>query len=102
MIESILDECLEEIRAKRATIAECLSRYPEMSAELKPLLEMALAIEQVPEIAPSDDFRRATRAGILRATTLNAKSDRRADRGHPFEQDPVGPATERRPAKTDA
>jgi hypothetical protein len=101
MIEAILDECLEAIRAKRSTMADCLARYPQISADLKPLLEMALAIEQVPDIAPSDEFKRATRARILHATDPNSQSDRRADRGRAFGDDPIGPVPARRPAESD-
>lgn len=66
MIESILDQCLEDIRARRATIAGCLAKYPEFADELKPLLEMAVAIEEIPEVKPSSNFKRATRELLSR------------------------------------
>lgn len=67
MIELILDECLEAIREKRATLAECLAKYPQYAEELAPLLEMAVAIENLPEIQPSEEFKQSTRARLLLA-----------------------------------
>jgi len=62
----ILDQCLEDIRAQRATVAECLARYPESADELKPLLETAGAIQAVPAVQPAAAFKQATRARLLR------------------------------------
>ena len=74
MIESILDECLEEIRAGRATVAACLARYPEYADDLKPLLEVALALEQVPDVKPSEEFKRSTRELLSRAGETRSSS----------------------------
>ncbi len=65
MIEDILDECLKEIQARRATVDDCLRKYPEYAEELRPLLEIALAVQDVPEIKPSEAFKRATRARLF-------------------------------------
>lgn len=65
MINVILDQCLEMIRAGRATVAECLARYPDSALELAPLLDMALAIESIPDVRPSSDFRQTMRAYLL-------------------------------------
>ncbi len=65
MIHVILDQCLERIRAQRATVAECLARYPDFALELAPLLDMALAIESLPDVKPSGDFRQTMRAFLL-------------------------------------
>jgi hypothetical protein len=89
MIESILDQCLEDIRGKRATMAECLAKYPEYARELKPLLEMALAIGEIPEIAPSAEFRREMRERLLQRPKPDApRFDGRADRSSAFDKDP--------------
>lgn len=78
MIESILDQCLEDIRARRATIAGCLAKYPEFADELKPLLEMAVAIEEIPEVKPSSEFKRATRELLSRLGNIGlSKADGR-------------------------
>lgn len=65
MINVILDQCLEKIRAGRATVAECLARYPDCALELAPLLNMALAIESIPDVRPSGDFKQTMRAYLL-------------------------------------
>ncbi len=65
MINVILDLCLEKIRAGRATVAECLARYPDCALELAPLLDMALAIESIPEVRPSGNFKETMRAYLL-------------------------------------
>lgn len=78
MIESILDQCLADIHARRATIADCLAKYPEFAEELKPLLEMAVAIEEIPAVKPSSDFKRATRNLLSRLGKIGlSKADGR-------------------------
>jgi hypothetical protein len=65
MINMILDQCLERIRAGRATVAECLARYPDCALELAPLLNMASAIESLPDVTPSLRFKQTMRAYLL-------------------------------------
>ncbi len=64
-IEAILDECLDAIRQRRATIAECLARYPDQAAELEPLLKAALSLDEAPDVQPSPEFKRALRERIM-------------------------------------
>ncbi|MBI4788946.1 MAG: hypothetical protein HY782_18090 [Chloroflexi bacterium] len=66
MIELILDECLEDILIRRATVAECLAKYADYAAELGPLLDTALAISQVTNVRPSYEFKAAMRARLTR------------------------------------
>ncbi len=65
MIDLILDECLNDIRAGRATLAECLAKYPDQAEELAPLLELGSALTQVSDVLPSPAFQQATRARLL-------------------------------------
>jgi hypothetical protein len=44
-----LDDCLTSLVTGQETIEECLSRYPEHAAELRPLLETALQVFQIPK-----------------------------------------------------
>ncbi len=80
MNDVILDKCLEDMRAHRASLADCLAKYPEVADELAPLLEIAQAIEAVPDVQPSAAFKRRTREQILpplriaRPATLNRPS----------------------------
>ncbi len=65
MIEAILDQCLEDIRQRRASIVDCLARYPEHAKELEPLLHAALALEQAADVQPTPEFKHALRERIL-------------------------------------
>ncbi len=65
MIEAILDQCLEDISLKHATLDECLAKYPDYAAELKPLLEAALALEQATDVRPTAEFKDKLRERIL-------------------------------------
>jgi hypothetical protein len=64
-IEAILDQCLEDIRQRHASIADCLARYPEHAKELEPLLQAALAFEQAASVQPTPEFKQALRERIL-------------------------------------
>ena len=48
-----LDECLTLLREGRATLEECLARYPEHASDLRPLLQVALTVSRVPPPVPS-------------------------------------------------
>ncbi len=56
-LDNVLDECLERLLAKGETIEQCLRSFPEHAAELKPLLETALAIKEISAIQPRPEFR---------------------------------------------
>ncbi|RME09307.1 MAG: hypothetical protein D6802_12445, partial [Ardenticatenia bacterium] len=47
-IEDIFEECLQAIEAGD-TLEACLARYPEYADELRPLLELALDLQQTPK-----------------------------------------------------
>ncbi len=57
----ILDECLERLLAKGETLEQCLQSHPEQAAELKPLLETALATKRASAIEPRSEFRARAR-----------------------------------------
>ncbi len=48
-LNKALDDCLTSLVTGQETIEECLSRYPEHAAELRPLLETALQVSQIPK-----------------------------------------------------
>ncbi len=59
---NILDECLERILVNGETIEQCLERYPEYAAELKPLLLTATATnEAIVDVTPSPEFKARAR-----------------------------------------
>jgi hypothetical protein len=59
--ENILNECLERLLIKGETLEQCLARYPEQAAELKPLLEMALTAKRASAIQPRPEFKARAR-----------------------------------------
>ncbi len=58
---NILNECLERLLVKGESLEQCLQSYPEQAAELKPLLETALAAREASAIQPRPDFRARAR-----------------------------------------
>ncbi len=83
MIETILEDCLKEIRAGRMTVADCLAKYPAVAAELAPLLQMATALDELPDIQPAPEFERATRARLLQLPPPARVARARATRALP-------------------
>ena len=64
--EDILANCIDEIRAGKCTLEDCLARYPHLSDELRPLLKIALGI-QAEEVTPSPEFIQRARKRLLEA-----------------------------------
>jgi hypothetical protein len=60
-IETILDECLGLLLTGETTVDQCLERYPEYAAELKPLLITAVSIEKALDVKPSPEFKARAR-----------------------------------------
>ncbi len=54
--DNVLDECLAQLD-KGETVEQCLQSFPEHTEQLKPLLEMALAIKEASAIQPRPEFR---------------------------------------------
>ncbi len=64
-IEDILAECIEDVKADRCSMEDCLSRYPALDKELEPLLRLALNIQQPPDVKPSTAFKVKARVQII-------------------------------------
>ena len=47
-IEHVLEQCLQDLMAGRMTLEECLARYPEQAAQLRPLLTSAAWLRSAP------------------------------------------------------
>ncbi len=75
-LERVLDECLSQLN-KGADLEVVLSRYPAQAEELRPALQAALAIRQIPTPVASAQARAAGKARLLAAV---------ADRQAQFEQ----------------
>jgi len=54
---NILDECLERVLTEGEAIEQCLASYPELAAELEPLLQTALATRNASAVSPHPEFR---------------------------------------------
>ena len=70
--EEILDECIERM-ARGATIGDCLAAYPELAAELEPLLQVALAATSASSVEPRPEFRAAARYRFYSAMAARKK-----------------------------
>ncbi len=63
--QRILEECLTRLSNGTATVDECLARYPEHAAQLKPLLQTALRLNRGREVMPSPTFNAYTRSAVV-------------------------------------
>ncbi|MDP9237524.1 MAG: DUF5667 domain-containing protein [Chloroflexota bacterium] len=66
--ETRLDECLEALREGRWDIDECLRRYPQHAAELRPHLLAAAAVVHAFSIEPSEEYAQQARERFLIAS----------------------------------
>jgi predicted pyridoxine 5'-phosphate oxidase superfamily flavin-nucleotide-binding protein len=76
--DNILDECLERILARGETVEKCLARYPELAAELEPLLQTALSTKETLAIKPRPEFRERARYQLR--TALQEMEEKRQRR----------------------
>jgi hypothetical protein len=63
--EDILAQCIEDIKAGRASIEDCLDRYPSLREQLEPLLRIALEIREPPDIKPSPASKLKARVQLM-------------------------------------
>ncbi|MDP2932464.1 MAG: FecR domain-containing protein, partial [Chloroflexota bacterium] len=63
-LAAVLDECIERVH-NGESIHVCLADYPEFRAQIEPLLNMALLVSDVPEVSPSEEFRRDAKARLM-------------------------------------
>lgn len=59
--DAVLDRCISDVAAGRATVEQCLAAWPQYRARLAPLLETATAINKLPQASerPQSPQRRA-------------------------------------------
>ena len=63
--EDILVQCIEDIKAGRSSIEDCMDRYPSMREQLEPLLRIALEIREPPDVKPSPSFKVRARVQLM-------------------------------------
>jgi len=64
-VEEILIQCIEDIKAGKASLENCLDRSPDMRHELEPLLRIALSINEPADTRPSDAFKVRARVNLM-------------------------------------
>lgn len=62
--ETILDACLADTRAGRATLNDCLARHADYAAQLEPLLRVAASLQAAPGAALDDATRQRIEARL--------------------------------------
>jgi len=63
--EEALEECLAALARGQSTMEECLARYPELAAELEPLLHAACKLQDGYAVDPSPLYAQAARERFL-------------------------------------
>ncbi len=63
--EDILVQCIEDVKANRSSLEECLDRYPHLRDRLEPLLTIALDIRETPDVKPSPFFKIKARVWLM-------------------------------------
>ena len=63
--EDILAECIDDIKAGRVSIEDCLGRYPSVRGQLEPLLRVALEIREPQDVKPSPSFKMKARVRLM-------------------------------------
>lgn len=62
---SVLDSCIEDVKAGRLTVEACLDRYPEFASELRDPLIAANMLRGVSPVKPSEAFRQKARPQLM-------------------------------------
>jgi len=75
-LETILDVCLNQIEDDESTVDECLARYPEHAAELKPMLAAATRLSGVRDVSPSPLYKTRARAQLTTYMQQNPQRKR--------------------------
>ena len=100
-----LEDCLEAVATGRVKVAECPSRYPDLAAELRPLLCVCQRLHEALNVDPSPFYLKAAREGFLArlaSRRLPGTTARRRVQPRPAKADPTNgqssPATPTSPS----
>jgi len=83
-LENILDDCLESVLAGRDTVDSCCSSYPQMEAELRPLLNVALMSRAALKTGMPDAASAAVREKVMARARRPASTTERSIRSRLF------------------
>ncbi len=82
--QDILARCLTDVQSGRATVDDCLARYPRLAGELRPLLEIAINVRPVGAPA-SEEFKKRVRRHLVETMRIDGvKIGVRSARRHRF------------------
>ena len=88
-----LQDCLEAVATGRAKVAECPSRYPDLAAELRPLLSVCQRLHEGFNVEPSPLYAQAARERFLAKLAARRRPDttarRRRAQPRPAKTDPI-------------
>ncbi len=76
-LELALDDCLQRLASGKASLAQCLARYPQYAAELRPMLEAALELQRGKAVRPSGAVRDRTRAKLQQHIKAHPRQPRK-------------------------
>jgi hypothetical protein len=71
--EEILAICLEEIRCGKSTVEDCIACHPEMEADLRSLLKIAVVLKP-DAVQPSTEFKQRARRRIFKEMESTPKN----------------------------
>ena len=83
-LEETLEECLAALAGGQSTVEECLALYPELAAELEPLLHTACGLQNVYAVDPSPLYAQAARERFLTAMARRRQTRLTARPVRPF------------------
>lgn len=83
-LEETLEECLAALARGQSTVEECLALYPELAAELEPLLHTARRLQDGYAVDPSPLYAQAARERFLAAMTRRRQRRLVARPARPF------------------
>ena len=83
-LEEALEGCLAALAGGQSTVEECLALYPELAAELEPLLHTACELQNVYAVDPSPLYAQAARERFLTAMAHRRQKRLAAQPVRPF------------------
>jgi hypothetical protein len=83
-LEETLEECLAALARGQSTVEECLALYPELAAELEPLLHTARRLQDGYAVDPSPLYAQAARERFLGAMARRRQTRLAARPVRPF------------------
>ncbi|MEW6406366.1 MAG: hypothetical protein AB1649_31670 [Chloroflexota bacterium] len=76
-LETILEECLDQMMNGASTLDECLVRHPEHAAQLLPLLLAARRAQHGRAVTPSPAFKARTRTAVMQQARSHPRPNQR-------------------------